>query len=151
LYQISKDFTFAAAHRLDGLDDGHKCARFHGHNYLVRLEISAVAADGLGDPGFVIDYGDLVPFGAWLDATFDHQWLGAGNVALTSDDNTLAQVTKPAVEFNPTAENLAHYLLEWVATPGNIPGLSGLLHASPWPVTLAVGVSETPKTWAWAR
>ena len=148
MYEISKDFAFAAAHRLSGLPEDHKCGRFHGHNYLVRVELACASLDA---PGFVLDYGDLAPFGDWLDATFDHQWLGDGTVAVSADDGSLAQVTKPAVDFNPTAERLAHYLQEWIATPGNIPGLSGLLHASPWPVTLGVGVSETPKTWAWAR
>jgi len=41
------------------------------------------------------------------------------------------------VEFEPTAENLAAHLLGWCSTMG-------------WPVK-RVGVSETPKTWAWAQ
>ena len=38
-------------------------------------------------------------------------------------------------DLQPTAENLAHFLFDWCAEQG-------------WPVG-GVGVSETPKTWAW--
>ena len=51
--------------------------------------------------------------------------------------------THPAVGFNPTAELLAAHFRE--ALPELIPGLAARL------ITTAVGVSETPKTWAWAR
>jgi len=56
---ITKDFAFSASHRLDGLPEGHQCARYHGHNYLVRVEIEGT----VDKVGFVVDYGALKPFG----------------------------------------------------------------------------------------
>ena len=52
MYRISKEFSFSASHRLLGLPDGHPCARLHGHNYRVEVELSA--AD-LNRYGFVRD------------------------------------------------------------------------------------------------
>ena len=112
---VSKDFPLSYSHRLTGLPDGHRCARIHGHNAVVRVELT-----GPVDPlGFVIDYGDLAPLAAWLDATLDHRHLN------------------DVVDFNPTAELLAHYVYQWCA-------------AMPWPIA-AVSWSETPKTCATYR
>ena len=112
---ISKDFTFSAAHHLDGLPLDHQCSRAHGHNYIVRVELTGP----VDDVGMVLDYGDLGFVGAYLDGTFDHRDL---NAALP--------------DLNPTAEHLAAHLCEQLA-----PSLGHL--------ELRVGVSETPKTWAW--
>lgn len=117
-YTIEKDFAFSASHVLTGLRDGHPCGRLHGHNYVVRLRLSG---DRLLDVGFLFDYGDLRPFGQFLDDTLDHRHL---NEVMAS---------------NPTAENLAQYLARIVA---------GLFRV-PEGVAVSVGVSETPKTWAW--
>ena len=77
MYEISKDFTFAASHRLDGLPPGHKCARLHGHNYTVTVLARALTLDGAG---MVLDYAALDPVGEWIAATLDHRHLGAGDV-----------------------------------------------------------------------
>lgn len=131
---ISKDFAFSAGHALDGLPDDHPCARVHGHNYRVRVKV----AGPVTPPGFVIDYGDLRWFAALLDADYDHRWLGAGEV--TRDGATV----KPVVHFNPTAEYLADHFAALIAAHPSITGLQPGL-------TVTVGVSETPKTWAWSR
>lgn len=122
---ITKEFTFSASHELSGLPEGHQCARLHGHNYVVRVEV-----EGTVDPetGFVYDYGDLKPFGVYLDSQLDHRHL---NDALPS---------------SPTAENLARFLTH---------KLRRVIHdhaASAWhPLVVAIHVSETPKTWATYR
>lgn len=121
MFTISKDFTFSASHQLLGLPEGHQCARLHGHNFVVRVEL---AADTLDEHGFVVDYGALSAFGQWLDDNFDHRHLN------------------DATTHNPTAENLAHLLSTVLAIRVGLP-----TH-----VTIAgIGVSETPKTWAWWR
>ena len=120
-FVISKDFTFAASHVLNGLAEGHKCGRLHGHNYVVRVELSGP----LNDVGFVVDYGDLAPFGEWINNTLDHRHL---NDVLTT-------------VINPTAENLALILASELRDQCSVPS----------DITVAVGVSETPKTWAWYR
>jgi 6-pyruvoyltetrahydropterin/6-carboxytetrahydropterin synthase len=115
-YAISKDFEFAAAHHLEGLPPEHKCARVHGHNYQVRVEISGP----LDDIGFVLDYGDLSFIGDMLQKRFDHR-----------------DLNQVLFDVNPTAEHLAGYILAFAR--GEIGGS----------FSLAVGVSETPKVWAW--
>ena len=53
---IFKRFTLEAAHRLPNVPDGHKCARLHGHSFMVRLEIT-----GEVDPhtGWIMDFAEL--------------------------------------------------------------------------------------------
>jgi 6-pyruvoyltetrahydropterin/6-carboxytetrahydropterin synthase len=118
-YSITKDFAFSAAHHLAGLPATHPCARLHGHNYRVRVRLTAPLLD---DVGFVMDYGDMAPFGRWLDETVDHH-----------DLNEVVDVP------NPTAEHLARHFVMAVVTLCKVPRTIGV----------AVGVSETPKTWAW--
>lgn len=122
---ISKDFTFSASHQLDGLPDDHPCTRLHGHNYTVRLTIT-----GHTDTrGFIIDYRDLGWFKNHLDDVYDHRHL-----------NDLIITT------NPTAENIAHHLLDhfMITAPERLAG--ALDHVT----SVSVSVSETPKTWATA-
>ena len=91
MYRISKEFTFSASHRLDHLPAEHQCARLHGHNYIVVVELAAAA---LSPDGFVRDYHDLAALKAHIDAEFDHRHL----------NDVLAM---------PTAENLARYFHDW--------------------------------------
>jgi 6-pyruvoyltetrahydropterin/6-carboxytetrahydropterin synthase len=72
MYTISKTWTFDAAHKLDRLPSSHKCAQLHGHTYRVELILESKELDSVG---FVLDYGDLDSFGAWLQTTFDHTYL----------------------------------------------------------------------------
>lgn len=128
-YVISKDFTFSASHRLAGLPLDHPCSRLHGHNYTVRVELSS---DELDTADMVFDYGDLARFGDLLNDRYDHRHL--------NDD--MPQRRRPPVgRCNPTAETLAALFLDAVRTECKIPD-----H-----IDVAVGVSETPKTWAWVR
>lgn len=89
-FTIRKRFTFAASHQLETLPEGHKCARLHGHNYVVWVEL---AAPEVCPHGFVLDFGDLAALKDYLDTHLDHRHL---NHVLSSD--------------SPTAENLARHL-----------------------------------------
>lgn len=121
---ISKDFHFSASHRLDGLVDGHQCGRLHGHNYVVRAAVSGLVDDRVG---FVLDYGELKPFGTLIDDYLDHRHLN------------------DVLPFNPTAELMA----EWLATEFQRVVLSHQpASVGARIVRLAISVSETPKTWA---
>lgn len=40
---VTRPLRFHAAHRLDGLPDGHKCRRQHGHGYQVGVQIDPAA------------------------------------------------------------------------------------------------------------
>lgn len=116
MYEITKDFSFSASHQLAGLPADHPCSRLHGHNFVVRIHL---AADQLNEVGFVIDYRELDGFKQWLDEQFDHRHLN------------------DVVSFNPTAEQMAHYLYDVAAEQG-LP-------------VVAISWSETPKTWATYR
>lgn len=117
-HMIGKRFTFAASHQLPDLPDGHKCARLHGHNYTVEVQLSA---DRLTEPGFVTDFGDLAPVKTYLDATFDHRHLN------------------DVMNDAPTSEHIAAHVADWVITHLE-PRIPGRL--------LRVRVSETESTWA---
>ncbi len=112
MFTIRKQFEFSAAHQLNGLPQGHQCARLHGHNYVVEVELRS---NKLNEHGFVVDYGDLSQLRHHLDANFEHRFL----------NDFFSQ---------PTAEMIAAQLFHWCRQR--------------WPETLAVSVSETPKTWA---
>jgi 6-pyruvoyltetrahydropterin/6-carboxytetrahydropterin synthase len=95
MFTISKEFHFSASHVLDTLPSWHPCARLHGHNYVVVLELSA-EDHALAPPGFVRDYRDLDAFKKWVDATLDHRHL---NEAMGGG-------------IPPTAENLAKWIYD---------------------------------------
>jgi 6-pyruvoyltetrahydropterin/6-carboxytetrahydropterin synthase len=93
MFKITKEFHFSAGHKVEGLKEGHPCARFHGHNYIVRVELSA---ENLDQIGMVQDYGELKPIKEYIDRELDHQYL-----------NTV-------LDFNPTAELMAyHFCRKW--------------------------------------
>src|SRR6266571_4653945 len=91
-YRIGKRFSFDAAHHLEGLASGHKCARVHGHTYAVEV---VLAADHLSGPGFVADFGDLAPFRDFLEKDFDHRDLNE------------------VMDVPPTSELIATHLAHW--------------------------------------
>lgn len=91
MYEITKRFTFSAAHHLDGLPLEHQCSRVHGHNYVAAL---CLRSDTLNGPGFVVDYGDLSTFRDYINRYYDHRDLNC------------------VVEGNPTAEYLASVFYE---------------------------------------
>jgi 6-pyruvoyltetrahydropterin/6-carboxytetrahydropterin synthase len=117
---ITKEFHFSASHVLELLPSWHPCGRMHGHNYIVKLELSAARSD-LTPSGFVRDYRDLDTFKKWVDEALDHRHL---NEAMADS----------GFGSSPSAENLALWIYDcWIER---------------FPQLTAVMVSETPKTWA---
>jgi len=92
MFRITKEFHFSASHQLSHLPADHQCARLHGHNYIVVVEL---AAPDLNADGFVRDYHELKPLKAYIDDTFDHHHL---------DD---------ILDVPSTAENLARHFYHW--------------------------------------
>jgi 6-pyruvoyltetrahydropterin/6-carboxytetrahydropterin synthase len=68
LYELNKDFTFAAAHRIPNEKAG-ACARVHGHNYQVNLTI---VGDELDELGFLANFGTLKKV---VHGRYDHTYL----------------------------------------------------------------------------
>lgn len=117
-YRIARQFRFSASHQLDGLAASHKCARLHGHNYLVSVEITA---EKVNEIGMVMEFGLLDGFDQLLKRGVDHRHLNE------------------IMEVNPTAENVARWLYDHAV---NIVGA----HLGEPEVT--VRVSENDHTWA---
>lgn len=94
---------------------GHesKCAHLHGHNYRIHFKIAA--KKGLDDVGRVLDFGVIKSILCeWLERNWDHKFL-----ICEKDPRTLALVDADpkgvvVLTFNPTAENMAEYLLTHV-------------------------------------
>jgi 6-pyruvoyltetrahydropterin/6-carboxytetrahydropterin synthase len=95
MYTITKRFDFSASHQLEGLPADHQCARLHGHNYIVEVELQS---DTLNDAEFVVDYGELKPLKEYIDGTLDHRHLN------------------DVLPFQTSAENMARHLYQWSKT-----------------------------------
>ena len=110
---IMKRVRFCAGHRL--LGHGGKCEFLHGHNYVAEFFVSC-DEDQIDAVGRVIDFKDLKNLlKTWLDDNWDHGFL------LNEADETAInaiQMVQPTkfytLPYNPTAENMARYLLEEV-------------------------------------
>ena len=106
---VTRRIEFDAAHRL--INHESKCKMLHGHRYA--LEATFVA-NHLDDLGRVIDFGVIRELlGGWIDEHFDH------NTILSIKDKDLGDkittVTGQKIYYideNPTAENIAKYLIE---------------------------------------
>jgi 6-pyruvoyltetrahydropterin/6-carboxytetrahydropterin synthase len=72
MYRIGIEYQFEAAHYLTGVSADHKCARLHGHNYVVVVEL---ASETLNECGFVRDYFDIKPIKTFIDCQWDHRLL----------------------------------------------------------------------------
>lgn len=98
---IFKEFRFEAAHRLPNVHPGHKCARMHGHSYIVVITVSGPVGS---DSGWVRDFSDLATAWVPLGQLLDHYTL--------NDVDGLE---------NPTSENLAVWI--WDRIVGALPDL----------------------------
>ncbi|MCE3245501.1 MAG: 6-pyruvoyl tetrahydrobiopterin synthase [Arthrobacter sp.] len=101
---------FDAGHRVHGHES--KCARLHGHRYRVELH-AAQAGGGLDSLGRVVDFSVLKErIGTWLDERWDHRTLLWCRDPLCEQLLLLDHGAVVGVPFNPTAENMAAYLLQ---------------------------------------
>jgi 6-pyruvoyltetrahydropterin/6-carboxytetrahydropterin synthase len=94
MHTIFKDFTFSAAHAIRGHTRG--CQNLHGHNYRVRIHVTAAELDGLG---MVLDFADLKVIAQEVLGPFDHRVIND---------------IPPFDQRNTTAELLSAYVFEEV-------------------------------------
>lgn len=102
--QLSKSFTFEAAHALPTFPEGHKCRRLHGHSFAVEVRVEGEVDE---QQGYLIDYGDIKAACAPIRASLDHYYL-----------NEIEGLE------NPTAENLARWI--WQRLKPRLPLLSAV-------------------------
>lgn len=108
---------FCSGHRV--LNHEGKCANPHGHNYYAHIFAEATNLDKLG---MVIDFAVLKEkIGGWIDLNFDHTFLVYEKDAeMIAALNMVKSPKKPFIcPFNPTAENIANYLL-FVVCPNEL-------------------------------
>lgn len=106
---MTKRLEFDAGHRL--MNHESKCANVHGHRYAV--EVTILLTGDLDEAGRIVDFGDVKRvFGGWLDEHLDHAFVA------NAEDTDLVAALRPfqrkpvhVVPFEPSAENLARYLL----------------------------------------
>ena len=108
---------FCAGHRV--MDHESKCQNMHGHNYVVFFHARALWLDSIGR---VIDFSVLKEkMGGWIDTYWDH-----GFIYYLEDDEMATmfgfeegghqKYKNFGLPYNPTAENMAKYLLEVTAS-----------------------------------
>jgi len=111
----------SCGHRVYGHEN--KCAHLHGHNYRFHFKI----AGRLDSVGRVLDFGVIKEkLCVWLEDNWDHRFL------LWNEDPWIPVLENidpdglVALPFNPTAENLAQYMIDVIA-PQQLQGTDAVL------------------------
>lgn len=99
--EVFREFTFDAAHRLENLPEGHKCARMHGHTYRLVVHIGGPIDERVG---WIVDFAEIKRVTRDVIAPLDH--------------HVLNEV--PGLE-QPTAERIAAWI--WHRLKERLPGL----------------------------
>jgi len=123
----TRRLQFCAGHRVVGHEG--KCAHIHGHNYVVYLTAkmeTLVSDQNLDSIGRVVDFSVLKErIGGWIAEKWDHGFiLWAADVPMAqaldkfeSTGEAIGNAPRPKrfyLPANPTAENMARYLLQVV-------------------------------------
>ena len=103
--EIFQELRLEAAHRLPRVPADHKCARLHGHSFLIEVWVEGEPG---ADTGWVIDYADVAAAIQPVHEALDHRCL--------NDVEGLE---------NPTSENLARWI--WARVAPALPGLSKIV------------------------
>ncbi len=104
MIDLSRTFTFEAAHHLPHAPEGHKCRRLHGHSYRVTVTVRGPVQEPVG---WVMDFADIATAWAPLHDTLDHRYL-----------NEIEGLE------NPTSELLAVWV--WQRLVRGLPGLDAV-------------------------
>ncbi len=97
MFEVMIERHFSSAHQLRGYKG--KCENLHGHNY--KIEIYARGRE-LDNIGLLVDFGELKE--------------AADEVVTYLDHRNINELPPFDEELNPSAENLARYILERVAS-----------------------------------
>lgn len=119
MISITRYHDISMGHRVYGHES--KCANLHGHNY--RFYFTACPKNGLDSVGRVTDFSRMKDLLCeWLERNWDHKMMLWKEDPLYSfltheyiDQNIVDSASVIPVDFNPTAENIAHYFLTQIA------------------------------------
>ena len=120
MYTAERYHDISCGHRVVGHES--KCRHLHGHNYRIHFVCQAE----LDNIGRVIDFTSIKEcLCMWVENNWDHKFLTWANDALMqslvtasnvyscpSPENDMLHESIVWVPFNPTAENMAQYLVE---------------------------------------
>jgi 6-pyruvoyltetrahydropterin/6-carboxytetrahydropterin synthase len=110
IIKATREHEFAYGHRV--FNHESKCAHLHGHNGKVKFYCSAPKLDSVGR---VIDFSVIKStLCEWLETNWDHKFLIWHKDPWVQTLIPLDPDGVVAVPFNPTAENLAEYLVKHV-------------------------------------
>lgn len=105
---VERYHDISMGHRVVGHEN--KCKHLHGHNYRIHFVCTAPSLDALGR---VIDFGIIKStLCEWLEREWDHKLMLWSEDPLLPALRTLAPEDIVVVPFNPTAEQMAVYLVE---------------------------------------
>jgi 6-pyruvoyltetrahydropterin/6-carboxytetrahydropterin synthase len=113
MFSVTQELPFCYGHRLFGYPG--KCGRLHGHNGVARITLRSERLDG---QGMVADFDTIErSMRAFLDESIDHRLL------LQREDPLVPALRAAgedfvAVDFNPTAENIARHIFEQAQRAG---------------------------------
>lgn len=108
----TRRLQWCSGHRVMGHEN--KCANLHGHNYVGYFTAEANDLDNIGR---VVDFSVLKEkIGNWIDRQWDHTTLVYVKDHMMLQATSIVDGNKPTfvAEWNPTAENMAQYLIETV-------------------------------------
>lgn len=113
MYTVIKEIEFSYAHRL--LNYEGKCARLHGHNGRIQIEMASAELD---ECSMVVDFHEIKEkMAAWVDDMLDHQLILCEKDPLVE---VLREQDEPfvVIEENPTAEVMAKMIFEEASRQG---------------------------------
>lgn len=109
----------SAGHRVYGHES--KCKHLHGHNYRIHFTVEQIQDflddnfSGRDDIGRVLDFGVIKEkLCMWVENNWDHKTLLWEEDPLAKTISELDPQGTVIVDFNPTAENMAEYLIDIV-------------------------------------
>lgn len=108
---ITKEFSFEAAHVLEGHDG--PCRNIHGHSYKLLVTVSGTPVSDPSSPkkGMIMDFGDLKKIVREnIIDPFDHSLILSEESSLRIGARVSEAYSKIlVVDFQPTSENLLGY------------------------------------------
>jgi 6-pyruvoyltetrahydropterin/6-carboxytetrahydropterin synthase len=105
----------SCGHRVFGHES--KCAHLHGHNYRIHFKVQQTkGAKKLDDIGRVMDFSVIKEkLAMWLEDNYDHKFLVWEEDPLKNKLFDLDPEGVIITPYNPTAENIAAYIVEAIA------------------------------------